>query len=122
MHYAARVQPTHVPLFRRFIFTYGMLIYKLLGDSAQSSFASSFGVSYAVGAASEWQDIAKETAKGLVILAVLERLHITRPLSWLEDHLDYLSVQALLFRENGRLNSFQASKLIYSFRRRIGDA
>ena len=121
-----------------------MLIYKLLGDSAQSSFASSFGVSYAVGAASEWQDIAKETAKGLIILAVLERLHITRPLSWLEvracqrafrqreasharaqspqDHLDYLSVQALLFRENGRLNAFQASKLIYSFRRRIGDA
>jgi hypothetical protein len=33
----------------------GMLIYKLLGDDAQQSFTRSWGVSYGVGAASEWQ-------------------------------------------------------------------
>jgi hypothetical protein len=33
----------------------GMLIYKLLGDEAQNSFATSWGVSYGVGAAAEWQ-------------------------------------------------------------------
>jgi hypothetical protein len=33
----------------------GMLIYKLLGADSQDSFASSFGVSYAVGAVAEWQ-------------------------------------------------------------------
>ena len=32
-----------------------MLIYKLLGDEAQNSFATSWGVSYGVGAAAEWQ-------------------------------------------------------------------
>jgi hypothetical protein len=32
-----------------------MLIYKLLGDDAQQSFARSWGISYGVGAASEWQ-------------------------------------------------------------------
>ena len=37
------------------VFTYGMLIYKLLGPSTQDSFATSFGVSYGVGAAAEWQ-------------------------------------------------------------------
>jgi hypothetical protein len=33
----------------------GMLCYKLLGDEAQSSFARSWGISYGVGAASEWK-------------------------------------------------------------------
>ena len=37
------------------VFTYGMLIYNLLGPSTQDSFATSFGVSYGVGAAAEWQ-------------------------------------------------------------------
>ena len=32
-----------------------MLIYKLLGDSAQQEFAKSFGISYGLGAATEWQ-------------------------------------------------------------------
>jgi hypothetical protein len=87
-----------------------MLVYKLLGDDAQSSFARSWGVSYGVGAAAEWkvrfamkrlrmhrsaahtrahcfakqQDVAQEAAKGLIILAILERLYLTRPVSWLE--------------------------------------
>jgi hypothetical protein len=40
-----------------------MLCFKLLGDEAQSSFARSWGISYGVGAASEWKDIVTETAK-----------------------------------------------------------
>jgi hypothetical protein len=32
-----------------------MLIYKLLGDEAQQSFARSWGVSYGLNAAAEWQ-------------------------------------------------------------------
>ena len=61
-----------------------MLIYKLLGEGAEQSFASSFGVSYGVGAASEWKDIGKEAAKAAVILVILERLHLTNPVAWLE--------------------------------------
>ena len=39
-----------------------------------------------MGAAVEWKEILKEAAKGMVILAILERLHLTRPVNWLEDH------------------------------------
>ena len=42
-------------LFVWFIFTYGMLIYKLLGDEAQSSFARSWGISYAMDAVTQWK-------------------------------------------------------------------
>ena len=42
-------------IFAWFIFTYGILIYKLLGEGAEASFASSWGVSYGVGAAAEWK-------------------------------------------------------------------
>jgi hypothetical protein len=35
--------------------TYGMLIYKLLGDSAQQEFARSWGISYGLNAATEWK-------------------------------------------------------------------
>ena len=97
-----------------------MLIYKLLGAEAEQSFARSWGVSYGVGAAAEWQDIAKEAAKGVVILLILERLHVTRPVSWLEDHVDYLSTQALLFEEKG-LSLFQQTKLLFEYRKRIAD-
>ena len=61
-----------------------MLLYKLLGDEGQASFARSWGISYAVGAASEWQDIVKEAIKGAIVLAVLERLLLTRHANWLE--------------------------------------
>ncbi len=68
----------------RFIFTYGSLIYRLLGPEQQNSFARGWGVSYGIGAAAEWQDILKEAAKGLLVLAILERVHLTRPVHWLE--------------------------------------
>ena len=97
-----------------------MLIYKLLGSEAEQSFATSWGVSYGVGAASEWQDIVKEAATGVIILAILERLHFTRPVSWLEDHVDYLSVQALLFEEKS-LSLFQQTRLMFEYRKRISD-
>ena len=66
------------------------------------------------------QDIAKETAQGLVILFILERLYLTRPVSWMEDHIDYLSCQALFFRHSG-LSLLQQTKLLYSYKRRISD-
>ena len=132
------------------VFTYGMLIYKLLGPSTQDSFATSFGVSYGVGAAAEWKDIATEAAKTIVILAILERLHVTKSVSWLEDvralccapvracalflltpsdasfrlpslqHIDYMSTQALLVQHVG-LSLYQQTKLFYTFRTRICD-
>jgi hypothetical protein len=94
-----------------------------------------------MGAAAEWKEIVKEALKGLVILAVLERLQLTRPVNWLEEvrcltaalcpplvltcrlclqHIDYYSVQALLFQEK-ELNLWQQTKLFFSYRSRIAD-
>ena len=52
-----------------------------------------------MSAASEWRDILFEALRAALILAILERLCLTRHASWLEDHLDYLSLQALLLRD-----------------------
>ena len=98
-----------------------MLIYKLLGAQAEQSFATSWGVSYGVGAAAEWRDIAEEAAKAIVLFVILERLHLTRPVSWLEEHIDYLSVQSLLFEEE-RISLYQQTRLLFEYRHRITDA
>ena len=39
--------------------------------------------------------IVHETVKAAIILAILERLCLTRPVSWLEEHIDYLCVVRL---------------------------
>lgn len=63
-----------------------MLIYKLLGDQAQQEFARSWGISYGLNSVSEWKDVFIESMKGAIVLAILERLYITRATSWFEDH------------------------------------
>ena len=70
-----------------------MMVYKLLGQSAVDAFAKSFGVSYALNQASEWEDIVHEVVKAVVVMLVLERLFISSPVGWMEEHIDYLSVQ-----------------------------
>ncbi len=72
----------------------GMLIYKLLGADAEASFARSWGVSYGMNAATEWRQVLLEALRAAVILAILERLCLTRNATWLEQHIDYLSLQA----------------------------
>ena len=66
------------------IFTYGVLLYKLLGEDGQASFARSWGISYAIGAVSEWKDVITEAVKGVIVLAILERWYMTRNVTWLE--------------------------------------
>lgn len=98
------------PICDRFIFTYGALLITLLGPDAERSFITSWGgatrvplrlafardgrsefshpsmlaVSYGVGAAAEWKQVATEAIQGVVLLAILERLHLTRRVNWFE--------------------------------------
>ena len=81
---------------RRFIFVYGMLIYRQLGAQAEESFSRSFGISWAMNQVTEWQDVAKEALKAAVVMAILERLYLSPNAQWLEQHIDYLSVQAIV--------------------------
>ena len=68
----------------------------------------------------QWKDVAIEALKAAVILAILERLYLTSNARWLEvratrvhcspgvltrvrlqDHIDYISLQALLVKRHG---------------------
>ena len=84
-------------IFSWFIFTYGMLVYRQLGDSAQQQFATSWGVNFGLDSAQQWRDVAQETAKITLVLIILDLLVITGPRNWFEEHLDHLSCQATLF-------------------------
>ena len=66
------------------IFTYGMLIYRQLGDKAQQEFAKTWGVGYALNNASEWQEVFKTAAKTAVILVILDLLRVTKDAPWFE--------------------------------------
>ena len=45
------------------------------------------------------QDIVQEALKGAIIMAIMERLFLTRNANWLEEHIDYLSLNALMFEQ-----------------------
>ena len=94
-----------------------MLIYRLLGEDAQASFARSFGISYGMGAAQEWKDLLIEAGKAVVILMILETLYLTPNASWLESHIDYLSLQALLLKQTGLSWAGQITRLWHHTKR-----
>jgi hypothetical protein len=91
MHVCAHTL-SHTPLCSAF--PDGVLIYKLLGGDAEASFARSWGVSYGMNAATEWRQVLLEALRAALVLAILERLCLTRNSTWLEQHIDYLSLQA----------------------------
>jgi hypothetical protein len=37
--------------------------------------------------ASEWKDVVTEAMKGAILLAILERLYVTRSNTWFEEHI-----------------------------------
>ena len=78
------LSPFAAPACSRFIFTYGMLIYRLLGEDAEASFSRSFGISYGLSAAQEWKDLAIEVGRSVLILVIMEGLFLTSNASWLE--------------------------------------
>jgi hypothetical protein len=74
-----------------------MLIYRQLGASAQNEFANSWGIGFALNNAAEWQEVAKTAAQTAVVLVVLDVLRITRNADWFAEHVDFVSMQAVLF-------------------------
>lgn len=94
-----------------------MLVYQLLGQSAVDAFAKSFGVSYALNQVTEWQEIVKAAFKAIFVMLVLERLFLSPPVGWIEEHIDYLSVQAVMLRE--RLSLTGRIRLHLKFSRRM---
>jgi hypothetical protein len=94
------------------IFTYGMLIYRQLGDKAQEEFAKTWGVGYALNNASEWQEVFKTAAKTAVFLVILDLLRVTKDAPWFEEHVDFVSMQATLLGGAARGWWSQTSRLV----------
>ena len=102
------------------IFTYGMLIYKTLGADAQNQFAQTWGVGYALNNASEWQDVFQTAAKAAVLLVILDMLRLTKNATWFEEHVDFVSLQAVLF--NGAARSWwQQTHTLVKLQSRLTD-
>ena len=100
--------------------TYGSLIYRLMGPAAEDSFAKSWGISWGLNCATEWKQVLVEALKCAVVLTVLEWLCLTRNVSWLEDHIDLLSLQALLFKR-AALGVWAQTRVLYRHSRRLSD-
>lgn len=76
---------------------YGKLIYLLLGDRAELSFALTWLQGLAVENAAALKDVASTAAQTILSALVLEQLAFNRS-RWFFSHLDYLSVQVRLPR------------------------
>ena len=74
-----------------------MLIYRQLGSGAQSEFSKTWGIGYALDNASEWREVCIEALKTAVILVVLDALRFTKNADWFEEHVDFVSMQCMLF-------------------------
>ena len=82
-----------------FIFAYGRLVYDQLGMGAEASFVRSWLVALGVDNAAQWRDILHQAIKGGIILIMLDQLWVMSNATWIEDHLDFLSVGATLLAE-----------------------
>ena len=106
---------------------------KNLGPEAQNSFSQTWGVSYALDNCTEWQDVAIEACKVAVILVILDLLRFTKDLPWFEvrkpaassvlsgpdascrakkEHVDFISIQAMLFNGAARTWWSQTATLV----------
>ena len=56
--------------------------------------------------ATEWQEVFKTAAKTALILVILDLLRLSKNATWFEEHVDFVSMQAVLF--NGAARSWWA--------------
>ena len=79
-----------------------------------------WGIGYGMNSASEWQEVAKTALKTAVVLVVLDLLRVTRNSKWFEEHVDFVSVQAVLF--NGAARSWwQQTHTLVKLQARLTD-
>ncbi len=66
------------------------------------------------------QHAPSQALKAALILVILDVLRITRDRPWLEEHIDFVSAQALLFNGAAR-NWWQQTRLLVQVQRRMLD-
>ena len=90
------------------------------GPEAQNSFSQTWGVSYALDNCTEWQDVFIEASKVAVILVLLDLLRFTKDRPWFEEHVDFISIQAMLFNGAAR-NWWQQTRVLVRFQTRMAE-
>ena len=70
--------------------------------------------------ATEWQEVFKTAAKTALILVILDLLRLSKNASWFEEHVDFVSMQAVLF--NGAAKSWwQQTRTLMQLQSRLVD-
>jgi hypothetical protein len=69
------------------IFTYGSLVYRLMGDAAQAKFAHGWGVGLAISQATQCKDMLIVALQSAAVLTVLETLWLVGNRPWFEETL-----------------------------------
>ena len=77
----------------------GELVYRLLGETTEDRFASSWGIGLAISQATQFQGMVMVAVQSAALLTVLESMWLMGNKPWLEEHIDYASVQATLLAE-----------------------
>lgn len=98
--------------------TYGMIIYRQLGESAQQQFAQTWGLGFALDNVTQFKDVAVSSLKAAIIIVILEELHLIANRTWFEAHIDHLSTQAVLF-QNVAYGVLQQTRALLRFQRRL---
>jgi hypothetical protein len=98
-------------VFSQLIFTYGVLMYRLMGASAQEKFTRTWAIGVGIGQATQFRELFLAAAQAAAVLLLLDVLRLTGDAAWLESHADTVCVaqSALCARQgSSRLQRLRA--------------
>jgi hypothetical protein len=67
------------------IFTYGSLVYRMMGDAAQQKFAQGWAIGLAISQATQYKDMVIVALQSAAVLTILETLWLINNRSWFEE-------------------------------------
>ena len=77
----------------------GELAYRLLGEATEERFSSSWGIGLAISQVTQFQGMLLVALESAALLTVLESMWLMGNKAWLEEHIDFASVQASLLAQ-----------------------
>ena len=93
----------------------GELAYRLLGETTENRFSSSWGIGLAISQATQFQNMLLVALQSAALLTVLESMWLMGNKPWLEEHIDFASMQASLLAEDGSTSWAQRMRAHLAF-------
>ena len=103
-----------------FCFTYGMQIYTRLGAGAEKTFAQAWCIGVGLDQAQQFKAVGQTVVQVAIVVTVLDLLRIRSHSGWLEDAVDFASVQCMLFDGKARSWWQQTKELVARQHRSFG--